>query len=73
MGPVKSDVGDDLLFRLGSRGRSTGEFSNPQDVAADPSGRFFVTDSNNQCIQVFEVKHGFQMETKNVQRIGNKG
>ncbi|XP_062864334.1 tripartite motif-containing protein 2 isoform X2 [Trichomycterus rosablanca] len=44
---------DDLLFRIGSKGRNKGEFANLQGVAASSSGKILIADSNNQCVQVF--------------------
>nr|CAB3267244.1 E3 ubiquitin-protein ligase TRIM71 [Phallusia mammillata] len=72
-GPVRSFIGDDLMVRFGSRGRAKGEFANPQDVAADQQGRFFITDSNNQCVQIFELKEGFGLTAKCVGRMGSRG
>lgn len=48
-GPVE----DDLILSVGTRGRGKGEFANPQGVAVSPNGRILVSDSNNQCVQVF--------------------
>ncbi|CAL8081344.1 unnamed protein product [Orchesella dallaii] len=45
---------DDLILKIGQRGRGKGEFTNPQGVAATPQGRLVVTDSNNQCVQIFD-------------------
>ncbi|XP_006162047.1 tripartite motif-containing protein 3 isoform X2 [Tupaia chinensis] len=44
-------IEDELVFRVGSRGREKGEFTNLQGVSAASSGRIVVADSNNQCIQ----------------------
>ncbi|XP_064482125.1 tripartite motif-containing protein 3-like [Ornithodoros turicata] len=44
---------DDLVRRVGRRGRARGELSNPQGVCAAPGGMVVVADSNNQCVQVF--------------------
>ncbi|XP_046644057.1 tripartite motif-containing protein 2-like [Daphnia pulicaria] len=51
--PLEDSV--DLISRIGCRGRAKGQFSNPQDIVAFP-GRILATDSNNQCVQVFNVK-----------------
>lgn len=48
---------DDLVRRLGRRGRGRGELSNPQGVCAAPGGAVCVADSNNQCVQVFGGGH----------------
>ncbi|XP_035714345.1 tripartite motif-containing protein 2 isoform X2 [Folsomia candida] len=52
---------DDLILKIGSRGRNRGEFTNPQAVAASANGRVVVTDSNNQCIQVFDNTGEFKL------------
>ncbi|XP_032872383.1 tripartite motif-containing protein 3-like isoform X2 [Amblyraja radiata] len=46
-------IEDELIHRVGSRGREKGEFSNLQGISASGSNRIVVADSNNQCIQVF--------------------
>ncbi|MPC09485.1 Tripartite motif-containing protein 2 [Portunus trituberculatus] len=50
-------IEDDMLLRVGRRGRNRGEFVNPQGIAYSPfkDGRIAVADSNNQCIQVFTL------------------
>jgi tripartite motif-containing protein 2/3 len=61
---------DDLILKIGGRGRSRGEFTNPQGVAATFNGRLVVTDSNNQCVQIFdktgEVKLRFGVRGRTV-------
>ncbi|XP_076344976.1 tripartite motif-containing protein 2-like isoform X2 [Tachypleus tridentatus] len=49
----KNPVEDDFLRRIGNKGRGKGEFTNPQGVCLTQIGHIVVTDSNNQCIQVF--------------------
>ncbi|CAL8326949.1 unnamed protein product [Lota lota] len=44
-------IEDDLIFRIGSKGRNRGEFTNLQGVAASSSGKILIADSNNQCVQ----------------------
>lgn len=51
-------VDDDMLCRVGSKGRNRGEFTNPQGVCCY-SGKIIVADSNNQCIQLFTNKGQF--------------
>lgn len=46
-------IEDDLVLRVGMKGRNKGEFTNPQGVCCTPSGKITVADSNNQCLQVF--------------------
>lgn len=50
-------IEDDMLLRVGRRGRNRGEFVNPQGIAYNTikDGRIAVADSNNQCIQVFTL------------------
>ncbi|KAJ3614802.1 hypothetical protein NHX12_018372 [Muraenolepis orangiensis] len=43
----------DLLFRIGTKGRNKGEFTNLQGVSACPQGKVLIADSNNQCVQIF--------------------
>jgi tripartite motif-containing protein 2/3 len=45
-------IEDDLLMRVGIKGRNKGEFTNPQGVWA-VNGKVLVADSNNQTVQVF--------------------
>ncbi|XP_046699281.1 tripartite motif-containing protein 2 isoform X2 [Silurus meridionalis] len=44
---------DDLIFRIGTKGRNKGEFANLQGVATTDSGKVLIADSNNQCVQIF--------------------
>ncbi|XP_022258135.1 tripartite motif-containing protein 2-like isoform X2 [Limulus polyphemus] len=44
---------DDLVMRVGNRGRGRGEFTNPQGVCCTSDNKFVIADSNNQCVQVF--------------------
>lgn len=46
-------IEDDLVMRIGVKGRSKGQFTNPQGVACSAQGKILVADSNNQCVQVF--------------------
>ena len=46
-------VEDDLLVRVGSKGRTKGEFTNPQGICCTAGGKILVADSNNQCVQAF--------------------
>ncbi|XP_045594041.2 tripartite motif-containing protein 3 isoform X2 [Procambarus clarkii] len=50
-------IEDDMLLRVGRRGRNRGEFVNPQGIAFSnfKDGRIAVADSNNQCVQVFTI------------------
>ena len=61
-------IEDDLMTRLGVKGRNKGEFTNPQGVCCY-EGRVLVADSNNQCIQSFNPENNgaFKM------RFGQRG
>lgn len=48
----ENPIEDDLIFRVGTKGRNKGEFTNLQGVAASTSGKILIADSNNQCVQV---------------------
>eukprot|EP00066_Takifugu_rubripes_P029986 XP_011619252.1 PREDICTED: tripartite motif-containing protein 3-like isoform X2 [Takifugu rubripes] len=48
----ENPIEDELIYRVGSRGRERGEFTNLQGISASSNGRVVVADSNNQCIQV---------------------
>lgn len=45
-------IEDDLVWRVGVKGRNKGEFTNPQGVCCTDS-RILVADSNNQVAQLF--------------------
>ncbi|XP_053710995.1 tripartite motif-containing protein 2 isoform X1 [Synchiropus splendidus] len=49
----ENPIEDDLIFRIGTKGRNKGEFTNLQGVAACSLGKVLIADSNNQCVQVF--------------------
>ena len=55
-------IEDDLIIRVGCKGRNRGEFTNPQGITCTDS-KILVADSNNQCVQVFsnsgDFKHRF--------------
>ncbi|XP_057676354.1 tripartite motif-containing protein 3-like isoform X3 [Corythoichthys intestinalis] len=57
----ENPVEDELIYRVGSRGRERGEFTNLQGISASGGGRLVVADSNNQCIQVFSNDGQFKM------------
>ena len=59
-------IEDDLLMRLGTKGRNKGEFTNPQGVNCQ-NGKIMVADSNNQCVQVFNTLGDFKL------RFGTRG
>uniref|UniRef100_A0A8C2HI32 Tripartite motif-containing protein 2 n=1 Tax=Cyprinus carpio TaxID=7962 RepID=A0A8C2HI32_CYPCA len=53
-------IEDDLIFRIGTKGRNKGEFTNLQGVAACSEGKILIADSNNQCVQIFSNTGEFQ-------------
>ncbi|XP_077402439.1 tripartite motif-containing protein 3-like isoform X6 [Vanacampus margaritifer] len=57
----ENPIEDELIYRIGSRGRERGEFTNLQGISASASGRVVVADSNNQCIQIFSNDGQFKM------------
>ena len=59
-------IEDDLLQKIGIKGRNKGEFTNPQGVYTN-NGKILVADSNNQCVQVFSSQGDFKL------RFGTRG
>ncbi|XP_047247893.1 tripartite motif-containing protein 3-like [Girardinichthys multiradiatus] len=57
----ENPIEDELIYRVGTRGRDKGEFTNLQGISASTNGRIVVADSNNQCIQVFSNDGQFKM------------
>ncbi|XP_062872940.1 tripartite motif-containing protein 3 isoform X2 [Trichomycterus rosablanca] len=57
----ENPIEDELIFRVGTRGRERGEFSNLQGISTSANGRIVVADSNNQCIQVFSNDGQFKL------------
>ncbi|TRY65997.1 hypothetical protein DNTS_003777 [Danionella cerebrum] len=59
----ENPIEDELIYRVGTRGRERGEFSNLQGIASTSgSGRIVLADSNNQCIQVFSNDGQFKLK-----------
>ncbi|KAA0702157.1 Tripartite motif-containing protein 3 [Triplophysa tibetana] len=58
----ENPIEDDLIYRVGMRGREKGEFSNLQGISTTSTGRIVVADSNNQCIQVFSNDGQFKLK-----------
>ncbi|XP_077379760.1 tripartite motif-containing protein 2 isoform X2 [Festucalex cinctus] len=52
-------IEDDLIFRIGTKGRNKGEFTNLQGVSTC-AGKVLIADSNNQCVQVFSNEGVFR-------------
>nr|XP_056714389.1 tripartite motif-containing protein 3 isoform X1 [Euleptes europaea] len=57
----ENPIEDELIFRVGSRGREKGEFTNLQGISTSSNGRIVVADSNNQCVQVFSNEGQFRL------------
>ncbi|XP_072547605.1 tripartite motif-containing protein 3 [Salminus brasiliensis] len=57
----ENPIEDELIYRVGTRGRERGEFSNLQGISTSSNGRIVVADSNNQCIQVFSNDGQFKL------------
>ncbi|XP_036380627.1 tripartite motif-containing protein 3b isoform X2 [Megalops cyprinoides] len=57
----ENPIEDELIYRVGTRGREKGEFTNLQGISASSNGRVVVADSNNQCIQVFSNDGQFKL------------
>ncbi|XP_069737765.1 tripartite motif-containing protein 3 [Phaenicophaeus curvirostris] len=57
----ENPIEDELVFRVGSRGREKGEFTNLQGISTSSTGRIVVADSNNQCVQVFSNEGQFRL------------
>ncbi|XP_019386040.1 PREDICTED: tripartite motif-containing protein 3 isoform X1 [Crocodylus porosus] len=57
----ENPIEDELIFRVGSRGREKGEFTNLQGISTSSTGRIVVADSNNQCVQVFSNEGQFRL------------
>ncbi|CAL1591083.1 unnamed protein product [Knipowitschia caucasica] len=55
----QNPIEDDLIFKIGTKGRNKGEFTNLQGVASS-NDRILIADSNNQCIQIFSSTGEFQ-------------
>ncbi|XP_030007582.1 tripartite motif-containing protein 3-like isoform X2 [Sphaeramia orbicularis] len=57
----ENPIEDELIYRVGTRGRDKGEFTNLQGISTSSNGRIVVADSNNQCIQIFSNDGQFKM------------
>ncbi|XP_034722353.1 tripartite motif-containing protein 3-like isoform X2 [Etheostoma cragini] len=57
----ENPIEDELIYRVGTRGRDKAEFTNLQGISTSHNGRIVVADSNNQCIQVFTNDGQFKM------------
>ncbi|XP_033985741.1 tripartite motif-containing protein 2 isoform X3 [Trematomus bernacchii] len=56
----ENPIEDDLIFRIGTKGRNKGEFTNLQGVSTSALGKVLIADSNNQCVQIFTNEGQFK-------------
>ena len=63
---VKYTVGGKYLLEWGKRGTGPGEFELPHNLVVDAQGRVYVTDRDNQRIQVFDAQGTFLDEWRDV-------
>ena len=63
---VKYSADGKFLLQWGKRGTGAGEFGLPHNVVVDAQGRVYVTDRDNQRIQVFDAQGKFLEEWKDV-------
>ncbi|XP_045203980.1 tripartite motif-containing protein 2-like isoform X4 [Mercenaria mercenaria] len=64
-------IEDDLLWRVGVKGRNKGEFTNPQGVCCIDN-KILVADSNNQAAQVFTLSGDCKLKFGTPGRIAGK-
>ena len=64
-------IEDDLLWRVGVKGRNKGEFTNPQGLCC-VDGKILVADSNNQVAQVFTVSGDCKLKFGSPGRVAGK-
>ncbi|KAK2165942.1 hypothetical protein LSH36_44g11016 [Paralvinella palmiformis] len=53
-------IEDDMLMKIGDKGRNKGEFTNPQGICSH-NGLILVADSNNQCVQAYSTLGEFKL------------
>jgi streptogramin lyase len=61
---VKYSRDGKYLLQWGKRGTGPGEFGLPHNVVADAQGRVYVSDRDNQRIEVFDANGKFLAEWK---------
>ena len=66
---VKYSADGEYLLEWGKRGTGPGEFGLPHNLVVDSQGRVYVTDRDNQRIQVFDSKGKFLDQWKDVGRV----
>ncbi len=63
---VKFDADGQYVLQWGSRGTGPGEFGLPHNLAVDAAGRVYVTDRDNQRVQVFSADGAFLTEWRDI-------
>ena len=63
---VKYDANGQYVLQWGSRGTGPGEFGLPHNLAVDAAGRVYVTDRDNQRVQVFSADGEFLAEWRDI-------
>ena len=63
---VKYDADGQYVLQWGSRGTGPGEFGLPHNLAVDATGRVYVTDRDNQRVQVFSADGEFLTEWRDI-------
>ena len=63
---VKYDADGQYVLQWGSRGTGPGEFGLPHNLAVDAAGRVYVTDRDNQRVQVFSADGEFLAEWRDI-------
>ena len=63
---VKYDADGQYALQWGSRGTGPGEFGLPHNLAVDATGRVYVTDRDNQRVQVFSADGEFLTEWRDI-------
>ena len=59
-------IEDDMIMKIGAKGKNKTEFTNPQGVCVN-NDKILVADSNNQCVTVFNIFGDYKL------RFGNRG
>src|SRR4051794_21960611 len=55
----KCKTSTSFSFTFGSSGSGNGQFNAPWGVATDPNNNVYVTDTNNQRVQIFDANGNF--------------
>ena len=63
---VKYSRDGKFLLQWGTRGTGPGEFGLPHNLVVDSQGRVYVTDRDNERVQVFDAGGKFLAEWKNI-------